>query len=115
MDKAVWFYMVGDHKEGPISHNDLQDMLDKGTVDSSTRVWTQSQEDWLPISEVEHFNMTTLDETPTIEIQKKGSYSRETDQDHIRSRPWVRFWARMIDYSLLSLSCLSLLGILILV
>jgi uncharacterized RDD family membrane protein YckC len=100
VDKAVWFYMVGDDKEGPISHNELQGMLDKGDVDSSTRVWTQSQDEWLPISEVEHFNMTTLDETPTIEIQKKGSYARETDEDYIRSRPWVRFWARMIDYSL---------------
>lgn len=103
MDKAVWFYMVGSDKEGPISHNDLQDMLDKREVDPSTRVWTQSQKDWLPISEVENFNMTILDETPTIEIQKKGLYSRETDQDYIRSRPWVRFWARMIDYSLFAI------------
>ncbi|MCB1109931.1 MAG: RDD family protein [Chlamydiia bacterium] len=100
MDKAVWYYMVGEEKEGPVSHNELQRMLDSGEVDSSTRVWTQSQQEWLPISEVEHFNMTTLDEAPTIEIEKKVSYSRETDKDYIRTRPWIRFWARMLDYSL---------------
>lgn len=92
--------MIGEEKEGPVSHGELQSMLDRGEVDSSTKVWTQSQEDWLPISEVEHFNMTTLDETPTIEVDRKVSYERETDKDYIRARPWVRFWARMIDYSL---------------
>ena len=99
MDKAVWYYMVGEEKEGPVSHGELQKMLDRGDVESTTKVWTQSQKDWLPISEIENFNMSTLDETPTIEIQQKVDYERETDRDYIRPRPWVRFWARMVDYS----------------
>ena len=91
---------MGEAKEGPVSHGELQEMLDQGKIDSSTRIWTQSFEDWLPISEVEHFNMASLDVTPTITIDKKVDYERETDQDYVRPRPWVRFWARMVDYSL---------------
>ncbi|MCB1080632.1 MAG: RDD family protein [Chlamydiia bacterium] len=103
MDKAVWFYMSGEGKEGPVSHHELQEMLDRGEIDLQTKVWTESLNAWLPISEVEHFNMSTLDDTPTIEIEKKVSYARETDPDYVRGRPWVRFWARMIDYSLFAL------------
>jgi hypothetical protein len=100
MDKAVWFYRIGDVKEGPITHQELQQMLDTGKLDPSTKVWTESQNDWLALADVEQFNMATLDEVPTIEVQNRGSYARETDQEDVRSRPWVRFWARMIDYSL---------------
>lgn len=100
MDKAMWYYKIGDEKSGPLSHHELQDMLDKGEIDPSTRIWKEDFSDWLPISEVEYFNMSTLDETPTITIEKKVDYARETDQDYVRPRPWVRFWARMIDYSL---------------
>jgi len=100
VEKAVWYYMNGDEKEGPISHSELLEMLDSGKIDLSTKVWTHTQKEWIPISEVEHFNMSTLDETPTIEIEKKVVYSRETDQDYVRTRPWVRFFARMFDYSL---------------
>lgn len=100
MDKQVWYYKVGDEKIGPVSHQELQNKLDNGEIPHSTKIWTEEFTDWLHISEVEHFNMTTLDEAPTITIKKQGDYSRETDEDYVRPRPWVRFWARMIDYSL---------------
>jgi len=103
MDKAIWFYMSGEQKEGPVSHNELQEMLDQGEIDLQTKVWTESLNAWFPISEVEHFNMSAIDEIPTIVVEKKGSYSREDDRDYVRARPWVRFWARMIDYSLFTL------------
>ena len=99
--------MEGEDKVGPFSQNDLQDMLDKGDITASTKVWAESLKDWLPISEIEHFktseclrgDMTTLDDAPTITIEKRVEYLRETDQEFVKPRPWVRFWARMIDYS----------------
>lgn len=100
MGSQVWYYKIGEEKSGPHSHEELQQMLDQGKIDPSTRIWKEDFAEWLPISEVEHFNMATLDETPTITIEKKVEYARETDQDDVRPRPWIRFWARMIDYSL---------------
>ena len=110
-DKAVWYYKKENQKEGPISHEELQGKLDKGEIDSTTPVWTDTLEKWVAISEVEHFNLSALDETPAIEVGKrKVVYTRETDEDYVRPRPWVRFWARMIDYSLLYLVLTLLSG-----
>lgn len=103
MDKAVWFYKRGEEKEGPVSHRELQELLDQGKIDASTKVWTESLGEWRPISELEHFNMPTLDDAPTIVIEKEAEYLRETGADTVRGRPWVRYWARMIDYSLFTL------------
>lgn len=100
MDKAVWYYKIGEEKEGPISHNELQKKLDSGEIERTTKVWTESFQGWVSISDIEHFNMSSLDETPAIAIEKGVGYSRETDQEVVRPRPWIRFWARMIDYSL---------------
>lgn len=100
MEKAIWFYKKDEEKNGPVSHDELQSLLDRGIIDSSTKIWTDSLANWLPISEVEHFNLSSLDETPMITVEKKVEYNRETDQDYVRPRPWVRFWARMVDYSL---------------
>lgn len=101
-EKAVWYYKKTDQKEGPVSHGELQKMLDQGEIDSTTKVWTSNFSDWVTISEVEHFNLSGLDDTPTIEVGRhEAVYERETDLDTIRPRPWVRFWARMVDYSLL--------------
>ncbi len=110
MDNAVWYYKVGEEKIGPVSHKELQEKLDKGDLDPSTKIWTEDFQDWLPISEVEHFNMASLDEVPTITIEKKVDYSRETDREYVRPRPWVRFWARMIDYSLFIFVIGSVIG-----
>ncbi|MCB1115511.1 MAG: RDD family protein [Chlamydiia bacterium] len=110
MDSEVWYYKVGEEKSGPVSHRELQAMLDKGEIDPTTKVWKGDFSEWIPISDVEHFNMATLDETPTITVEKKVDYTRETDQDHVRPRPWIRFWARMIDYSLFILIIGFLIG-----
>ncbi len=110
MDKAVWFFMSEGEKEGPVSRDELQELLDSGEIDPTTKVWTESIEGWSPISELEHFNMATLDETPTIAMVKKIDYPRETDVERVLPRPWVRFWARMIDYSLFALVLAFALG-----
>ena len=110
MEKAIWFYRKDDQKEGPVTHEELQSLLDRGQIDASTKVWTDSFSNWVPISEIEHFNLSSLDEAPTITVEKKVAYARETDQDYVRPRPWIRFWARMIDYSLFFLLIGFLVG-----
>jgi len=80
-------------------------MLDRGEIDAMTKVWTDALDDWVSVSEVEHFNLSSLDEAPSIDIlDKKVIYARETDDEGVKPRPWIRFWARMIDYSLLALA-----------
>jgi len=44
--------------------------------------------------------MTTLDEAPIVTIENPVEYERETTEEAVHPRQWVRFWARMFDYSL---------------
>lgn len=100
VEKAVWYYKKEDKKQGPVSYETLQEMLDHGEIELSTKIWKATLEEWITISEINHYNFTSLDETPTVEINKQVTYTRETEQTLVRPRPWIRFWARMIDYSL---------------
>jgi len=111
VEKEIWYYKKDDSKEGPFSHEELQHLLDSGEIASTTKVWMSSFKEWLPITEVEHFNMTSLDEAPTVIVGKKVSYPRETDDVVVRPRIWVRFWARMIDYSFFALVIGVVIGI----
>ncbi|MEM7175975.1 MAG: RDD family protein [Chlamydiota bacterium] len=98
--KKVWFYRKKEHKEGPVTRDEIQQLLDKGTLDETTLVWTESLGDWVAVSELEHFHFSGLDITPTVAVDKPVDYSRETDDSNSKPRPWVRYWARMIDYTL---------------
>ncbi len=88
---------------GPLAHKELQGMLDRGEVDESTEVWTESNPSWVPILETEHFNMSGLDVTPSEVVKGDVTYARETDDEALLPRPWVRLWARLLDYSLITL------------
>ncbi len=102
-EKAVWYYKKEKEKIGPFTHDQLQKMLDQNKIEEETKVWTDSFEDWMSISELEHFSLPSYDQSPEIEIEKKEVCSNESDQTQVSPRPWIRFWARMLDYSLLTL------------
>jgi uncharacterized RDD family membrane protein YckC len=101
-EKAVWYYKKEEKEEGPVSHLELQAMLNAGEVLPTTPVWTESLNRWAPIAEIEHFNLSSLDEMGTVGM-KRAVKTRLSEDEGVRPRPWVRFWARMIDYSLLLL------------
>ena len=99
-----WYYKIDSSKQGPFSHSDLREMLQKGQITQDTQVWNSSIDTWIPLGELEHFDLATADAPPEGQIFHKDKiYDRETDHSTVRRRPWVRFWARMLDYSLFAL------------
>ncbi len=100
--KKVWFYKKDERKEGPVSRDEMEHLLETGVIDETTLVWTESLGRWVAISELEHFHFNALDVTPTVTVEKAVHYERETDGGSRRPRPWVRYWARMADYALFS-------------
>ena len=91
---AVWYYQKDGEKRGPESHQALQSLLDRGEINANTKVWMDTLEEWVSISELEHFNFTSLDEMPRDPMHKEEKllYERETDGDSIRARSWSRLW-----------------------
>ena len=103
MGIEIWYYKHQGRKIGPFSHEKIHEMLETGEIQPTTEIWEEKTSVWVPIMEAPQFNMASLDETPTITVEKGTFYSRETDDAYVQPRPWVRFWARMIDYSLVFL------------
>lgn len=81
-DTTEWFYAQGDEERGPVPMADLLRLVEKGTVGRGTLVWHDGMEDWSPAGQVEGLQLAwhKLDEAWSA-----------------LPRPWVRFWARMID------------------
>lgn len=47
-----WFYARGDMQRGPVTEDELKDLIRDGIISSETRVWREGMSDWLPLSEV---------------------------------------------------------------
>ncbi len=98
---AVWYYQKNGEKRGPESHRALQSLLDRGQITENTKVWTETLEDWISISELEHFNFASLDETPRDLTHKENFlYERETDGHPTSPKLWSRLWKCIKRYLL---------------
>ena len=107
--EPIWFYIAGKRKIGPIAQRKLQKMISSGNLDQNTLVWTESLTDWTKASEIEAFKIRNgMKEGPLlppklnpppiptdIRIKAAEKISKQI-------RPWVRYWARMIDYAVFS-------------
>lgn len=94
------------------------EMLERGEVDSDTLVWHRDLEDWLPISEVQALatifdrHGSSEEEPPPVPEQGEGEgekskgpllLSKKAPMKIAKDvRPFVRFWARMFDYTMVS-------------
>lgn len=51
-----WFFAVGDHRQGPISFDELQSKANRGEVRPETLVWSAGMPDWAPATAVAGLN-----------------------------------------------------------
>ncbi len=47
-----WYYASGDQQLGPVSDEDLNNLVQQGTVTDATLVWKEGMADWVPYSTV---------------------------------------------------------------
>ncbi|MFK5921237.1 MAG: GYF domain-containing protein [Verrucomicrobiota bacterium] len=47
-----WFYARGDMQRGPVTEEELGDLVRDGIISAETRVWREGMSDWVPLSEV---------------------------------------------------------------
>lgn len=70
---------------GPFSPEQFQELLERKVYDECDLAWEEGTEDWIPISQIKAKVSSSL----KLHTQKEGS----------QIRPWVRLWARIIDYN----------------
>jgi hypothetical protein len=113
MGEKKWHYFSGNKQVGPVSAETIQEMLDAGALDLNTQVWTQGFESWKSITTVDQFHVHHPPNVPplpqTVKATKEGIRTPEISGPQIR--PWVRYWARMMDFLLFSLFSGFVLGV----
>lgn len=89
-------------KEKSFTLEELQLKRRKGQITDTTQVWSTRLQTWLPYNEILSEEML---------LGADLSYSKPHSQymytvkrfNPFQLRPWVRFWARMVDYNCLGL------------
>lgn len=112
---ASWHYVVGQDRFGPVSDDEIRELIRSGRINRETLVWQPGFDGWRTASEV---LSSILDEVPpplpspppvpsSVRLGKDSASSsppmpsRTEDicpsPTYHLARPWPRFWARLID------------------
>jgi uncharacterized RDD family membrane protein YckC len=102
---TAWYYAVGQEQKGPVSEDDLGDLIRDSTVKNETFVWREGMDGWQEASERPELTAAFAFPPPlpgTAAIPPKlppPAFPPPSPKEGsaITSRPWPRFWARLID------------------
>ncbi len=47
----MWYYSLNDQQVGPLDAKHMKELIDNGTISTSTLVWTSGMANWLPLSQ----------------------------------------------------------------
>ncbi|HBF23655.1 MAG TPA: hypothetical protein DDW23_07570 [Planctomycetes bacterium] len=130
VSEEAWFYAKDEGPVGPHSAAELRDFLASGVLSGSDLVWTEGMDGWAQVQTVEFLhpqNARPLKAQPEV-IEESSSPVRPSSEVHAdfdddepgaspkfpnqgllgaavrrdgeQVRPWVRYFARIIDYTL---------------
>lgn len=94
-----WWYSTGDVKKGPVSVEQLRQLLQEERIHRSTLVWREGMTSWQPLAEIEDLHFILAGLPP--ELPKPDA--RETLMARLPAGAWRRFFARCIDLWAISL------------
>lgn len=90
--RNVWWYLVGDSPQGPVSREWLDAMLIEGILTQESLVWTEGLSHWICVAEL-----------PPLSQHSEEPQAARPPVDRATAGTWRRFIARMLDLCLLSL------------
>ena len=106
-----WYYLLEGQRKGPVAEPDLINLIDNGLISPDTLVWSEGMPEWQKagdIAELRAFPASPpvvpppqprVPSPPPVCLSGMDPSSLPSGP---QVRPWVRFWARFIDYSLIS-------------
>jgi hypothetical protein len=94
MSEKCWYYGSEGERTGPFTKQQVEDLVEEGVLTLESEVYSEVLGQWIQV----------------VNIDEPGPMIREHDLEDIvhegeetRARPWVRFFARGIDYIFFSL------------
>ncbi len=98
-----WYYTVSGQQNGPISEPEFVAMFADSRLSPDTPVWTEGLAEWTPARNIEglipHSNLPPPLPRASLSSESTTKISSPCPQ----VRPWVRYWARMLDVFAFSL------------
>ncbi|MEX0962114.1 MAG: RDD family protein [Simkaniaceae bacterium] len=101
MNSDHWHYRKKEEEFGSFNLEEMRKKIDEGEINDETFVRHSQDPDWKQVKEIKELNIEFLDTTPPItkpELEEHNLKSEEREKKW--TRPFIRFFARMMDYSL---------------
>ena len=108
---------INGQKIGPLTIYEVRERLRSGKINADCMVWIKGMEEWMPLRDCDPFKesleVTLADadhETIVVTQQEREKIDQIYGFGKINeARPWVRLWARIIDFPILILPGLTFL------
>lgn len=99
----MWYYHDGVQQKGPIPEDDFAQLFQSGQLTGQTLVWTEGFKEWTQARNVENLVPLSPDPPPIAPPQQALPPISTFAATGRQVRPWVRYWARMLDVTLFSI------------
>lgn len=138
MNNSMWWYVTNHEKQGPVTKDELHELLSTESINAQTLVWQQGMAEWIVLAEVEALNdILPVNEPPPIPTQA-ATPPPIPDSDNVNpvllanervlvdsaatniktlsasiklAGRWRRFFARLLDFWITFLIALLPVGI----
>lgn len=95
-----WYFIENGERSGPVVDDQFKSLFVSGRLNAETYVWTKGMENWIKAGLVDNFlPRDIVPPAPPISDSMANSRSPEPDVSGPQVRPWVRYWARQLDYA----------------
>lgn len=103
-----YYLSVQGSQSGPHTQFEIIDRIRDGGLKGDELVWKKGDSDWKPLKQVVEFEGYW---PLTAEVIAKAEQARSLARTELdRPQPWLRFWARMVDYTWFYLIFMMFLG-----
>jgi uncharacterized RDD family membrane protein YckC len=98
-----WYYVEEGQQRGPIAEADFVKLFESGQLGPDTMVWTEGLEQWAISRDVDGLIPSAYKPPPAplpTSPRASAALAVEYAPSGNQIRPWVRYWARMLDFFL---------------
>jgi uncharacterized RDD family membrane protein YckC len=99
-----WFYVVNNQQHGPVVESELLRLFYECALNNETLVWTTGMDNWEKAYSIPEFSVIVPPAIPPKTPIDNGTKKEVLQVNAFYTpRPWIRYWARMID--IMTFSC----------
>lgn len=107
---AQWWYAEGGKRQGPVEVTELQRLIQAGTLDGKTLVWTTGQGEWVSLETIPDLKVLLDSGPPPLPPELIAAL----DNTLYVAGPWRRYFARTLDLILSVVFAVALFLLLVL-